>query len=296
MKPFECITATDVQHAVELLARYGTGAQLLAGGTDLLVDLKTANCGPRVLVDISRAPGLKLLEVTREALVIGAMVTHAEIAHSTLVRKLCPALAEAAHSIGAVQTRNLGTIGGNLANAVPSMDIGPALLALDAQLTIAGIAGRRRVALGAFFVGPRKTTISPGELIVDVSVPADSFRKPMAFLKFGLRKGQALALVNVAAGFFPHGSRAVFTGTRIALGAVGPTIVRAAEAERYLDGRVIKPEVMAAAGGIAAGEARPISDFRASADYRRDLVAVLTRRALEAAWQRGLAEHGRKSA
>ena len=296
MKPFECITATDVQHAVELLARNGTDARPLAGGTDLLVDLKTANRAPRLLVDLSRAPELKRLEVTHEALVIGAMVTHAEIARSQPVRELCPALAEAAHSIGAVQTRNLGTIGGNLANAVPSMDIGPALLALDAQLTIAGVAGRRRVALGAFFVGPRKTALGPGELILDVSVPAESFGKPMAFLKFGLRKGQALALVNVAAGFFPRGGRAVFTGTRIALGAVGPTVVRAAEAERYLDGRLIEPQAMAAAGVIAAGEASPISDFRASADYRRDLVAVLTRRALEAARQRGLAEPGRKSA
>ena len=286
MRALDCITATNAQHAIELLARYGESARLLAGGTDLLVDLKTANCGPRVLVDITRVRELKQLELSDERLVIGAMVTLAEIPRSPLVRELCPALAEAARSVGAVQTRNLGTIGGNLANAVPSMDTGPALLALDAKVTVAGPGGLRRVALGGFFAGPRKTTIGRDELILDVSVPAESLGKPMAFLKFGLRKGQALALVNVAAGFIARGSPPVFHGTRIALGAVAPTVIRASEAERYLDGRTIDAQAMAAAGAIAAGEARPISDFRASASYRRELIAVLTRRALESAWRR----------
>jgi CO/xanthine dehydrogenase FAD-binding subunit len=286
MQPFECIRATDAQHAVELLARYGPTARLLAGGTDLLVDLKTANRGPGVVIDISRARDMKRLELSDDRLVIGAMVTHGEIVRSQLVRKLCPALAEAARSVGAAQTRNLGTIGGNLANAVPSMDTGPALLALDAQIAIARSSGSSRMPLAAFFVGPRKTVLGPEELILEVSVPAESFGKPMAFLKFGLRKGQALALVNAAAGFFVHGSRPAFHDVRIALGAVAPVVIRAAAAERYLEGRTIDLHAMATAGVIAADEAAPISDFRASATYRRDLIAVLTRRALESAWQR----------
>lgn len=296
MKPFDCITAHDAEHAIDLLVEYGTGARVLAGGTDLLVDLKSAAEGPRVVVDISRARDLKRIELTGEGLLIGALATHAEIMRSPLIADLCPVLAEAARTVGAVQTRNLGTIGGNLVTAVPSMDTGPALLALDARVTIAGPAGRRSVALGAFFVGPRKTTLRPDELLVDVSVPVESLAKPMAFLKFGLRKGQALALVNVAAGFFAQGGPPLFYETRIALGAVAPTIIRAAEAGRYLDGRVIDMHAMAEAGRIAAGEACPISDFRASAAYRRELVAVLTRRALETAWRRARPEPARKSA
>ena len=296
MKPFECITARDAGHAIELLVRYGADARLLAGGTDLLVDIRNGSREPRVLVDLSRAPDLKRLELMDDLLVIGAMVTHTEIMGSRLVRELCPALAVAAHSIGAIQTRNLGTIGGNLANAVPSMDLGPALLALDAQLTIAGPMGLRREPLATVFTAPRTTTLSVTELILDVTIPAESFRKPMAFLKFGLRKGQALALVNVAAGFWPHGNEPVFRATRIALGAVAPTVIRSAEAERFLDQRVIDPQSMTAAGEIAAGEATPITDFRASADYRRELIAVLTSRALESAWRRARAEPARKSA
>ena len=296
MKPFECITARDADHAVELLARHGPEAQLLAGGTDLIVEMKTARETPRVVIDISRAPDLKRLELADDILVIGAMTTHAEITQSQLVRELCPALAVAAHSIGAVQTRNLGTIGGNLANAVPSMDIGPALLALDVTVTIVRPGALRRAPLGALFAGPRSTTLAHDELILDVTVPATSFRKPMAFLKFGLRKGQALSLVNVAAGFWPETDAPVLRDTRIALGAVAPTIMRASEAERYLDGRDVGSPAMEDAGRIAAGEASPISDFRASAEYRRELIAVLTGRALESAWRRAQPEPRRKIA
>lgn len=296
MKPFECITARDADHAVELLAQHGPDARLLAGGTDLIVDMKTARESPRVVIDISRAPDLKRLELDDDMLVIGAMTTHAEITQSQLVRELCPALAVAAHSIGAVQTRNLGTIGGNLANAVPSMDIGPALLALDATVTIVRPGALRRAPLGALFAGPRSTTLAHDELILDVSVPATSFRKPLAFLKFGLRKGQALSLVNVAAGFWPDTDTPVFRDTRIALGAVAPTIMRASEAERYLDGREVASPAMEDAGRIAAGEASPISDFRASAEYRRELIAVLTGRALESAWRRAQPEPRRRIA
>jgi CO/xanthine dehydrogenase FAD-binding subunit len=296
MKPFECITARDAGHAVELLVQYGTDARLLAGGTDLLVDMKGGVHEPRVLVDLSRAQDLKRLELVDDLLVIGATVTHSQLMTSHLVRELCPALAVAAHSIGAVQTRNLGTIGGNIASAVPSMDIGPALLALDAAVTIAGPAGLRRAPLGEFFAGPRKTNVGPQELIVDVTIPAESFCKPMAFLKFGLRKGQALALVNVAAGFWTEGEAPLFRDTRIALGAVAPTIIRAWEAERALDGRTIDTAAMTEAGRIAAEAARPISDFRASADYRRELIAVLTSRALESAWRRAQPEPARQSA
>jgi CO/xanthine dehydrogenase FAD-binding subunit len=286
MGPFDCVSARDAQHAVALLAEHGSAARLLAGGTDLLPELKADLRRPRVLIDISRAQDLKRIDLTGDRLSIGALATHADILHSALVRDLCPVLAEAARTVGAVQTRNLGTIGGNLAHAVPSMDLGPALLALDATVTIASHNARRAVPLERFFLGPRRTALAPDEMMIEVSVPVSSFGKPIAFLKFGLRKGQALALVNVAAGFFVAHGEPLFKEPRIALGAVAPTIMRARTAERFLSARLIDQESMAEAGRLAAEEARPIDDFRASAAYRRELVAVLARRALERAWER----------
>jgi carbon-monoxide dehydrogenase medium subunit len=286
MKPFDFIVAHDSAEALAVLARIGAGARLLAGGTDLLVELKSAPRAPAVVVDISRASDLRRIAMTEEGLLIGAAVTHGEILDSPLIRKWAPALADACHSIGAAQTRSLGTLGGNLVTCVPSMDGGPVLLALEAQVAIAGPGGRRRMALEEFFVGPRRTALRPDELLLEVLIPKKSLGKPADFQKFGLRKGQALALVNVAASFRSSGSPAAFVEPRIALGAVAPTVMRAAQAEAFLEGRTISPEAMREAGRIAAAEARPITDFRASADYRRDLIAVLTRRALENARSR----------
>jgi CO/xanthine dehydrogenase FAD-binding subunit len=290
MKAFELVIANDAQHAVALLAEHGPSVKLLAGGTDLLVELKSAGEVPRVVVDISRAADLKGIALTGQGLRIGALVTHTELMRSALIRDLVPALADAAHSIGAVQTRNLGTLGGNLVTCVPSMDSGPTLVALDALVTVAGPLGRRQLPLTAFFAGPRKARLEAEELLVDIVVPKDNLGKPADFQKFGLRKGQALALVNVAASLRVDWARNACVAPRIALGAVAPTVIRAPAAEAYLEGRAITPEAMAEAGRIAVGEARPISDFRASADYRRELIAVLTRRALANAYARAKAQ------
>ena len=290
MKAFDLVIAKDAAHALALLAEHGPSVKVLAGGTDLLVELKSASHVPRVVVDISRAADLKGIEVTDQGLRIGALVTHTEIMRSPLIRDLFPALAGAAHSIGAVQTRNLGTLGGNLVTCVPSMDSGPTLVALDALVTLAGPGGRRQLPLTGFFAGPRKTVLKPEELLVEIIIPRDNLGKPADFQKFGLRKGQALALVNAAASLWVDWKRNVCVAPRIALGAVAPTVIRAPAAEAYLEGRAITPEAMAEAGRIALGEARPISDFRASADYRRDLIAVMTRRALANAYARAKAK------
>ncbi len=287
MKGFDVVVARDSHHAVALLAAHAPSVKVLAGGTDLLVDLKTPSETWNMLVDISRAADLKTIAVTDDGLVIGALVTHTEIMRSPLIRRLAPALVEAAHSIGAVQTRNLGTLGGNLVTGVPSMDSGPTLMALDASLAIAGPDGMRGVPLTEFFVGPRKTCLAPTELLTGIVVPSRNLGKPAAFLKFGLRKGQALALVNVAVALWCEDG--VCRDPAIALGAVAPTVMRATAAEAYLAGRPLSEAAVSEAGRIAAEEAKPISDFRASADYRRELVAVLTRRALRQAQARASA-------
>lgn len=295
MKAFEVVSARDSRHAVALLAERVPAAtvKVLAGGTDLLADLKFAasSHAPDVVVDISRLDELRQISMTERGLSIGALVTHTQIMRSPVIRDLFPALVDAAHTIGAVQTRNLGTLGGNLVTAVPSVDSGPTLVALDAQVTLLGPAGSRVMPLAEFFVGPRKTALKPDELLVDILVPKDNLGKPTCFLKFGLRKGQALALVNVAASAWVDWDRNRFVAPRIALGAVAPKVIHAAAAEAFLEGRAIDPAAMAEAGRLAVGDAKPISDFRASAEYRRDLIAVLTRRALEGAY--GLAQKKR---
>jgi CO/xanthine dehydrogenase FAD-binding subunit len=288
MKAFGYVMAKDVGHAVALLGEHGAKAKILAGGTDLLVELKHAVHNPEVIVDVSRLRELKEIAVRDDGLHIGALATHGQIMSAPVIRDMFPALVEAAHSIGAVQTRNLGTLGGNLITCVPSMDSGPTLLALEASVTVANAAGRRSMPLPELFVGPRKTSLKPGDLLVDIVIPKENLGKPAAFEKFGLRKGQALALVNAAAAFFVD--KGNFRKPCIALGAVAPVVIRAPKAEAYLDGRKISAEAMAEAGRIAATEAKPITDFRASAEYRRDLVAVLVKRALTNALARAAAK------
>ena len=280
MQPFELLRATSAQQAIEFLAANGPAVKALAGGTDLMADYKNDTHGVKVLVDISRAEDLKGIAITDEGLRIGSLTTHSEIMASPLIRDTFPALIDAAHTIGAVQTRNLGTLGGNLVTCVPSMDSGPTLVALEAVVTIAGAEGTRKIPLADLFVGPRKTALKYDEILVEIVIPKKNVGKPTAFLKFGLRKGQALALVNAAASFWVDGKANTFREATVALGAVAPKVIRAPSAEKYLAGKTISEEAMAEAGRLAASDAKPITDFRASAEYRRELVAVLTRRAL----------------
>jgi carbon-monoxide dehydrogenase medium subunit len=286
MRAFELFSAKDSRDAVALLAKHSISSKVkvIAGGTDLLADLKFSAHSPNVVVDISRAEDLKSILVTDDGLRIGALVTHSQIMRSLVIQEMFPALVDAAHTIGAVQTRNLGTLGGNLVTAVPSMDSGPTLMALEAIASIQGPDGCRDVPLTDFFLGPRKTVLKADEILAEIVIPKQNLGKPTHFLKFGLRKGQALALVNSAASFWVDWDKHTFVAPRIGLGAVAPKVIRATQAEAFLEGRKITPEVMAEAGMIAANDAKPITDFRASAGYRKNLVAVLTKRALEGAY------------
>ena len=281
MRPFEYLAPTSVEDAVAALAEGSAEAKALAGGTDLLVDLKHETASAGLLVDLTRIAECRGIEESADGLRFGSLVTHTEIIDSELVRKHAPAMIDAARTVGAVQTRNLGTLGGNLVTCVPSLDSGPVLVALDAEVTVAGVGGRRRMPLADFFVGPRKTALQKGEILVDIIVPRANLGKPCSFRKFGLRKGQALALVNVAAAVNLEDGK--LSGARIALGAVAPTVIRARKAEAVLDGNVPDPTLIAGAADVAVTEAKPIDDFRASANYRRELIRTLTGRVLNEA-------------
>jgi carbon-monoxide dehydrogenase medium subunit len=281
LKPFDFIQPATTDAAISALAEHSPNVRILCGGTDYIVELKHVTQSPGVVVDISRLQDLKGIEVTDSGLRIGAAVTHTEIMTHQLIKEHAPAMIDAAHTVGAVQTRNLGTLGGNLVTCVPSMDSGPTLLALDAEVTILGPKGSRKLLLSEFFVFVRKTALEPDELLLEIIIPNESLGKPTGFIKFGLRKGQALALVNAASSFRIEDGK--FKNVRIALGAVAPVVVRATEAEAILEGKMVSEGLIAEAAKVAVAEASPIDDFRASKEYRNDLIEVGARRTLLAA-------------
>jgi len=281
VKPFDFVKPDDQEAAIAALAAHSPNVRILAGGTDYLVELKHVSQSPGTVVDVSQIAELKGIEEIDDGLRIGAGMTHSEIMVDPLIEKHVPAMIHAAHTIGAVQTRNLGTLGGNLVTCVPSMDSGPTLVALEAEVTVAGPDGARRMPLTEFFVGPRKTILELHELLIDVVIPKKNLGKPTNFYKFGLRKGQALALVNAASSLWVEDGK--FKDVRISLGAVAPVVIRAPKAEAVLEGQVVSADLIDEAAKTAVTECKPINDFRASLEYRNDLIEVLTRRTLQAA-------------
>lgn len=271
-----------VSEALDLLARYGDACRLVAGGTDLILEMERGVRQQSVLVDVSCIPDLDRIERTvladgREALVIGPNVTHNQVvACADAVARAFP-LARSCWLVGAPQIRNRGTVAGNLVTASPANDTITPLWALDATVTLVSKArGERTLTFPEFFLGVRRTALQPDEMLLRITVPLLGSNERGTFLKFGLRQAQAISLVNVAVTLdVTDGSPA-----RIALGAVAPTIIRAGEAEAFLRGKALTNTVIEEAAELTAAAARPISDIRASADYRRDLVRVLTQRAL----------------
>lgn len=280
MRPFEFISVSNAEEAVKALAAAAPNGKPVAGCTDLLVEIKHEASTAETLVDVSQLEELRGISLVDEGLRIGASVTHTEIMDSELVAKHAPALQDAAHTVGAVQTRTLGTLAGNIVTCVPSMDSGPTLMALEAYVNILGPKGARQSSLQDLFVFVRKTTLQPDEIITDIIVPKKNLKKPTVFHKFGLRKGQALALVNAA------GSLNVVDGkmvdVRISLGAVAPVVIRCVKAEAHLEGKSADDTQAILEGAeIALSETSPIDDFRASKAYRNELVKVLTKRCVE---------------
>lgn len=282
MKSFAYAAPTSLEEALGLMASEFAGVRPLAGGTDLLADMKHSAIDQSIVMDLAGVSDLRGIERTASGLRIGAAVTHTEIQRSPMIAEFAPAMIAAAVTIGAVQTRNMGTIGGNLVTCVPSIDSGPVLVALDASVTVANSQDRRSMPLTDFFVGPRKTALAPDEILIDIVIPVEMLARPAAFVKFGLRKGQALALVSVASSVLVESGR--ITEARVALGAVAPTVIRSPGAESLLVGAdADDAETLRAAAAAAVTDAKPIDDFRASARYRRELIAVGTLRVLEEA-------------
>lgn len=281
MKPFEYYAPETLEEAVEIMARYEEGVYPVAGGTDLIPKMRYGQIRPKVVVNLKRIPGLATIEPqANNSLKIGALATLTQVSRSSLVRERYPMVAQIAGKMASVPVRNLATVGGNLCNAAPSADLAPPLIALGAEALIFGPDGERRVLLEDFFTGPGTTVLQRGELLTAVLIPPPDPHARATYIKHAHREALDIAIVGVAVlvRFAPDGQTC--RDARIVLGAVAPTPIRAREAEALLQGTPLTEERIAEAGRLAAEAARPIDDVRGSAWYRREMVAVLTRRAL----------------
>ncbi len=272
-------TPTSIDEALRLLAEYGDRARVIAGGTDLLVELQRGTRQADVLIDVTRIGGLDQVRVDEAGAVhLGPTVTHNQaVASEPLVEGAFP-LALACWRIGTPQLRNRGTVAGNAITASPSNDTIAALWALDARLTLQSTRGKRTLACAEFYQGVRHTALAPDELLTDIAFPRLAPNQRGTFVKLALRRAHAIALVNAAAVL--TFDRETVTRARITLGSVAPTVIRTPEAEGTLVGRTLSHERIAEAAALAAQAAVPIDDVRSSAGYRREQVAVLVRRAL----------------
>jgi CO/xanthine dehydrogenase FAD-binding subunit len=284
---FEYHAPTSVAEALDQLSLHGENARVFAGGTDLFVSMKKREVVPDHLINLKEIDELKNTHYhDAEGLRIGALVTMGELERSKIVKEKLPILWDAVNVMATPQIRNLATIGGNLCSAIPSADTAPPLLALSAMVTIVGSAGERTMLVEEFFRGPGESVLAPDEILQEILIPAPPVNSGGAYFKLMRRHAQDLALVGVAASLRLDEDGQLCQEARIALGAVAPTPVRALKAEAVLQGRNINDDLATEAGRVASEEARPITDIRASAEYRREMVGVLTKRAIMTALKR----------
>ncbi len=274
-----------LEEAAAALTRHAPDARLLAGGTDLLVDLKTGRASFHHLVSISRIDGLQNISETRNGLRIGALTTAAQITASPIIRERYAPLLDATTKMAAQQIRNVATIGGNIAAAVPCADLPPILTAMNASVTLRSSNGKRDVPLDAFFVGPRQTVLRTDEVLTAVYIPQPPPGSGAAYARFQLRDGNTIAVAAVAAGIL-LGNDGVVKDARIVLGAVAPIPKFVPAAGTALTGHRLDDDVINRAATIAMMAAEPICDVRGWAEFRRDIVGVMARRAIETARDR----------
>jgi len=286
---FDFIAPQTAAEAVAELQNRGPGGKLLAGGTDLLLQIKARVMKPAYVVDLSRVGELAQIEDrSGEGVFVGSMVRLRTIQLSPVLAERSPILVDGAKLVGSIQIRNLATLGGNLCNAAPSADVSPPLIVAGARAEILGPAGRRSVSLDDFFLGPRRTVLRPDEVLLGVLIPRAPRRSGGSYLRHTPRKEMDIAVVGVGSAVTLDDGYC--TAARIALGAVAPTPIRSVKAESVLVGQRLSTELITRAAETAAEDARPISDVRGSAEFRRHLVAELAKRTLTTAWAQAQGE------
>ncbi|WKZ48976.1 MAG: xanthine dehydrogenase family protein subunit M [Anaerolineales bacterium] len=279
MNPFEHFTPSSLPEALSLLAERNGSAAVIAGGTDLLLRMKSGFAKPRAVVNLKRIPDLRGISCdSNSGLRLGALTTLRDLTRSLQIRDLYPVLALAAGVMASEQIRSLATLGGNLCNAAPSADLAPPLIALDAEVAIVSLSGERRLPLADFFTGPGKTVLQRGELLKEIVVPLPQGNT--VYLKHSPRAFMDIAIVGAAVRIHKQGSQC--QQARIVLGAVAPTPLRVRSGEEILEGQTLSVERIQKAAQASAASCSPISDVRGAAWYRKRMVEVLVRRGIEA--------------
>jgi carbon-monoxide dehydrogenase medium subunit len=280
MKPFIYLNPATVEEAVALFGQHKETARYMAGGTDVIVKVKEGWMGPDYLINLKQIPGLDDLhknEATGE-LTIGALVTHAVLEQSLLIRNEYPIIYDAVSNIGSLQVRNMGTIGGNLINAVPSADGAIPLIALDGTVLLKGPQGERSVMVKDLFVKPYETVLTPGEILTKITIPAQAPRTGSAYIKFGRRAAMELPLIGIGVLLVVDEDLSTCTRARICLGVAGPTPLRAVKAEQMLEGQPLTSDLLTEAGKAAAEESQVRDSVRGQAWHRKEMIRVQVRR------------------
>jgi len=273
-----------VSEALSLLAKHGAEAKIIAGGTDVMVDIKYKE-EPGCLVNIKKIPGLDGIRENGGSLHIGALATIRDVETSAVVRDKLPVLWESTHQFASLQIRNTATIGGNICRASPSGETLTPLLVLEAKGKLAFADGERTEPFTVFFQGPGKCSVGSKGLLTEIEVPYPAAGSRGVYLKHAVRGAMDIAMVGVAVLITPDASKNSLQDVRIGLGAVAPTPLRATKTEALLRGKPLSGALLKEAAAMAASESSPISDQRSSAEYRRWIVEALTRRALEQTWK-----------
>lgn len=285
---FDHLEAKTIEEVCSLLAKYKGKARVIAGGTDLLVSMKGREISPQYIINIKAIPNLDGINYSRkDRLLIGAMTTLAAIESSPIIGERFAILSSAAHQTGSPHIRNIGTIGGNLCNAAPSADMAPSLIGLGAKAKIKGLKGERIVTVEEFFLGPGLSILKAGEILTEIQVPNPPPHTRGVYLKLPARTAIDIAVVGVAVVVTLNTKGINIADAKIVLGAVASTPIRARQAEDTIKGKALDDELIQKAAQAAADEAKPISDVRGSASYRKEMVKVLTNRALKQATTQG---------
>lgn len=283
MRNFTYYDPKTVRQAVRLLQKHQGDVKVLAGGTDLFLRMRHRALTPDVVIDLKRIRALTGLRYSgQKGLRIGATVTQGEVENHASVRRHYGALAEAASWVGSLQTRHRATVVGNLCNASPAADTAPALIAYRAVVHIAGPDGERQVPIEEFFAGPGRTVLAADEIVTELTLPPPQGKHGWGFRR---RTRTAIDIALVSACAVVHADNGICSDVSIGLGAVAPTPLRATAAEALLRGQQPSAALIEAAGQAAAAACNPISDVRCSAEYRKDMADVLTRRCLQSACQ-----------